>query len=67
MSFSAEPIGIAVAGYGYWGPNIVRNVLERPEFRLAALCEHDEARAAEFQRRYPGVMVDPDLDSVLAD
>ena len=23
-----------VVGYGYWGPNIVRNIVERPEFRL---------------------------------
>jgi predicted dehydrogenase len=59
-------IRIAVAGYGYWGPNIVRNVLARPEFRLAALCEPDEARAGEFRRRHPGVPVEPDLDLLLA-
>ena len=28
------PINLAVVGYGYWGPNIVRNVLERPELRF---------------------------------
>ena len=33
-----------MVGYGYWGPNIVRNLMERPEFRLMALCERDEAR-----------------------
>jgi predicted dehydrogenase len=66
VSVPPSPIRIAVAGYGYWGPNIVRNVLERPEFQLAALCEVNEARAAEFRRRYPGVPVEHDIDSLLA-
>jgi predicted dehydrogenase len=60
-----SPIRLAVAGYGYWGPNIVRNVLERPEFQLAALCETDIARADEFRRRHPGVRIESDIDSLL--
>lgn len=61
------PIGITVVGYGYWGPNIVRNIVERPEFRLMGLCESDAARAAEFSRRYPGCSVEHDLDALLLD
>ena len=49
------------------GPNLVRNVIERPELELAALCERDEARAAAFTQRVPGVPVYGDLDEVLAD
>ncbi len=56
-----------VVGYGYWGPNIVRNVVERPEFRLMGLCEKDDARAEDFRRRHPGVWVESDLDAALAD
>jgi predicted dehydrogenase len=56
-----------VVGYGYWGPNIVRNVVERPEFRLMGLCELDEGRAEDFRRRHPGVWVEGDLDAALAD
>ena len=41
-----------VVGYGYWGPNIVRNVVERPEFELIALCERDETRAQRFSARF---------------
>ena len=47
------PLRIAVVGYGYWGPNLVRNVIERPELELAALCERDDARAAAFTQRVP--------------
>jgi len=63
----AGAIGTMVVGYGYWGPNIVRNVVERPEFRLMCLCEKDEARAEDFRRRHPGVWVEDDLDAALAD
>src|SRR5664279_5185284 len=61
------PIGIAVVGFGYWGPNVVRNIAERPEFRLMGLCESDPVRAAEFSRRYPGCPVERDLDALLLD
>jgi len=56
-----------VVGYGYWGPNLVRNVVERPELRLMGLCEKDEGRAEDFRRRHPGFWVDSDLDAALAD
>src|SRR3954447_24901101 len=56
-----------VVGYGYWGPNIVRNVVERPEFRLMGLCEMDDGRAEDFRRRHPGVWVESDYEAALAD
>ncbi len=56
-----------VVGHGYWGPNIVRNIVERPEFRLAGLCDRDEKKIDDFQRRNPGVAVERDLDVALAD
>jgi predicted dehydrogenase len=59
-----EPIGIAVVGYGYWGPNVVRNLSERREFDLVGLCERDPQRATEFMRRYPGCAVE-ELDRLL--
>ncbi|HEY0319303.1 MAG TPA: Gfo/Idh/MocA family oxidoreductase [Solirubrobacterales bacterium] len=59
-------IGAMVVGYGYWGPNIVRNVIERPEFDLLGLCELDDGRIDEFCRRQPGVGFSRDLDAALA-
>jgi predicted dehydrogenase len=60
-------LGILVVGYGYWGPNIVRNFAERPEFRLIGLCERDDSRIEDFRGRYPGVWFERDLDTALAD
>jgi predicted dehydrogenase len=60
------PISLAVVGYGYWGPNIVRNVLERPELRLWGLCEMSAERVAKFEDRYPGRHSCASFDEVLA-
>jgi predicted dehydrogenase len=61
------PLRMAVVGYGYWGPNLVRNVSERPELELAGLCEPNHSRAAAFSQRFPGAPVYSELDDLLAD
>ena len=62
------PLGVAVVGYGYWGPNLVRNVIERPEFELARLCERDaDARGGVPPARTRRRRCSADLDDVLAD
>jgi predicted dehydrogenase len=63
----AAPVRVAVVGYGYWGPNLVRNAIERPELELALLCERDQARAEAFRARVPGVRVVAEVDAVLGD
>jgi predicted dehydrogenase len=60
------PIGVGVVGYGYWGPNLARNVAERPELELIALCEPNELRAGVFTDKYPDVPVVSDIDALLA-
>ena len=67
MGITDERINVVVVGYGYWGPNIVRNIMERTELRLLALCELDAQRAAQFRARYPGVPVEPNLETLLLD
>jgi predicted dehydrogenase len=61
------PVNVAVVGYGYWGPNLVRNVNASAAMRLAALCERDAGRADAFRSRMPGVAVEPDFDQLLLD
>jgi predicted dehydrogenase len=60
-------INLAVVGYGYWGPNIVRNVMERPELEMWGLCELDPERVGKFKCRYPGVRTCASFDRMLAD
>ena len=33
------PIGLAIIGAGYWGPNLVRTAQATPAFRLDWLCD----------------------------
>jgi predicted dehydrogenase len=67
MSVNPSPLRVAVVGYGYWGPNLVRNVIERPEFEFAGLCELDPARAAAFSARVPGAPVFSDVAEIVED
>lgn len=61
------PIGVAVVGCGYWGPNLARNVSERPELRLRALCDRDPAQLRAIGRRHPEACAERELDAVLSD
>ncbi len=60
-------INMAVAGYGYWGPNIVRNVMERPDLNFWGLCELSSERAGKFSARYPGARTSSSFEEVLND
>jgi len=67
MDFANRPIGTAAVGYGYWGPNVVRNIVSCPEFRLVSLCEPRFERLSDFGRRNPTVELTDSFDSVLVD
>jgi predicted dehydrogenase len=62
-----EPIGAAVVGCGYWGPNLARNLAESPEFDLRALCDRDPQRLRALHRRHPEASALGELDAVLCD
>jgi predicted dehydrogenase len=59
-------IGIGVIGYGYWGPNLVRNFQECPDAAVRAVCDADPARLAQASRRYPAVAVTTDPAELVA-
>ncbi len=57
----------ALLGYGYWGPNLARNLHQRLGADWVACVDPDPARRAEVARRYPWVRPMADVDGVLAD
>ncbi len=63
----AAPIGLAVIGAGYWGPNLVRNAQATAGLRLRALCDLDIERARQVLGGYSTVRAVGSLDEVLAD
>jgi predicted dehydrogenase len=57
---------IGVIGYGYWGPNLVRNFLKVRECRLTAVADHNPSRLEHLQRLYPAVATTTSADELLA-
>jgi predicted dehydrogenase len=60
-------IGVGVIGYGYWGPNLVRNFAELPGVRVAAVAEPRRERLAAVTARYPAIKVSTDHRDVIND
>lgn len=60
-------IGFAVVGYGYWGPNLVRNISETTRAELVSVCDRDAGRLESVRGRYPAVKTTTDFEEVLAD
>jgi predicted dehydrogenase len=48
-------INVGVIGYGYWGPNLVRNFVEAPGSRVVAVSDLQDERLAKVQARYPQI------------
>jgi predicted dehydrogenase len=60
-------INIGVIGYGYWGPNLVRNFFETPGATVRAVADLEPHKLESVQRRYPGVKVTGDFLDILKD
>lgn len=60
-------IGVGVVGYGYWGPNLVRNLADLPDAKLVAVCDLRTERLAAVETRYPGVRITDRFDELLRD
>lgn len=58
---------IGVIGYGYWGPNLVRNFSEAPGARVGFVTDLRPERLAHASARYPSVKVSTDYRDLLAD
>jgi predicted dehydrogenase len=67
-------IKIGVIGYGYWGPNLVRNFMLAPGSAVTRVCDLREERLAPLHKQYPGLKTctrapelinDPEIDAVV--
>src|SRR6516165_3385285 len=64
---ATQPVGVAVIGAGYWGPNLVRTSLATAALRLEWLCDLDVGRAQAVLGRYTTVRATSSYEEVLAD
>src|SRR5438128_11994953 len=53
-------IRIGVLGYGYWGPNIVRNLRSLDGCQVAMVCDRSSAALKRLKQAYPDQAVTTD-------
>lgn len=65
MGQSNNMIRVGVIGYGYWGPNVVRNFHGLANCKLVAVCDKNPAAMAHALALYPGVEVTSNACDIL--
>ena len=60
-------INIGVIGYGYWGPNLVRNLAEISNFRVKAVSDLHQDRLNLVKSRYPTIEITTNYKDLLND
>lgn len=60
-------VRVGLAGYGYWGPNLARNVAASERAELAVICEKDEDALARAGRMHPATRLTTDWQELLTD
>ncbi|HEV2954068.1 MAG TPA: Gfo/Idh/MocA family oxidoreductase, partial [Candidatus Dormibacteraeota bacterium] len=60
-------MGIGVIGYGYWGPNLVRNFSETPGAFVAAVSDLDPVRLRTAKARVPNARLTTQVADILDD
>jgi len=54
-----------VIGYGYWGPNIVRNLRSLEGCEVVGICDQTPAARKRIQSAHPGVPVHSDANELI--
>ena len=60
-------IGVGVIGYGYWGPNLVRNFYETPGCRVVSVSDLHSDRLGRARARYPTIDTAADYRDLIND
>jgi predicted dehydrogenase len=58
-------VRMGVIGYGYWGPNIVRNLHSLDSCEVVAVCDKNPAALKRAGKAYPGVKMTTEFVEVL--
>ena len=67
-------IKVGVIGYGYWGPNLVRNFMAAPGSAVTRVCDLRGERLSSLGKLYPSLKTcnnstdlinDPEIDAVV--
>ena len=62
-----DVLNIGVIGYGYWGPNLVRNFAELTDARVHTVADLNPKALETVARRYPATKVTSDAQALIND
>ena len=60
-------VNCAIIGFGYWGPNLVRNFAAAADCHVHTVADLSTERLAAATRLYPGLHTSTDIDAVIHD
>jgi predicted dehydrogenase len=63
---SESVVKFGVVGYGYWGPNVVRNLDRLDEADVVAVCDKSPAARRKVAKAYPDVLVTDDARDIMS-
>ena len=64
-SRGTSQVRVGVIGFGYWGPNIVRNFHGLEHCQVISVCDKSPAALKRAAKAYPGVHLTSDFNEVL--
>lgn len=56
---------IGVIGYGYWGPNIVRNFCSIPGATVVSVCDVEQGALYKIRQNNPGMKITNNCDEII--
>jgi predicted dehydrogenase len=60
-----KALSVGIIGFGYWGPNIVRNFHSQEDSQVSMVCDRRPEALAKVAKAYPGMEVTSDALQVL--
>lgn len=61
-----DPVRIGVIGCGYWGPNIIRNLVNNPDCSIQFICDRNPERLDYARSTFRGVPTTPNQEDILS-
>ena len=58
-------INLGVIGFGYWGPNIVRNIMSIEGMKVLQIADLNAERLLSAKKNYPNISITEDLNDIL--
>ena len=61
----SDLVRVGIFGYGYWGPNVVRNLHALENCQVVTICDKNPGALKRANRVYPGVHLTTDFSEIM--